>query len=311
MGKGEHMAPEIVQCERQNKLSMRLIFMTLLFFMLAFGQSVQAQQDDSPGEATTADAQGAAPAEKNEPAGASSSLEKAVQNPVANLISVPLQNNTNFAIGPFNRTQDVLNIQPVIPMNISKNWMVISRIIQPIIWQPYPNQTTGGQYGFGDMVPTFFLSPRKPGKLIWGVGPALTIPTATNTILGQGKLSLGPSVVGLAQPGPWTLGALANNVWSVAGSGSRPAVNQMLLQYFITRQLKKGWYITSAPILTSDWKASSGNRWVVPFGGGIGRVMKLGFQPVNLTAQFYGNAVHPAGGSSWSMRLQITFLYPK
>jgi hypothetical protein len=161
------------------------------------------------------------------------------------------------------------------------------------------------------MVPTFFFSPRKPGKVIWGVGPALTIPTATNTILGQGKLSMGPSVVALAQPGPWTIGALANNVWSVAGSGSRPAVNQMLLQYFITRQLKKGWYVTSGPILTSNWKASSGNKWVVPFGGGIGRVTKLGFQPVNLTAQFYGNAVHPAGGSSWSMRLQITFLYPK
>lgn len=85
----------------------------------------------------------------------------------------------------------------------------------------------------------------------------------------------------------------------------------MLLQYFITHQLKKGWYVTSAPILTADWKASSGNKWVVPLGGGIGRVMKLGFQPVNLTAQFYGNAVHPAGGPSWSMRLQIMFLYPK
>ena len=94
--------------------------------------------------------------------------QKAVQNPVASLISVPLQNNTNFDYGPFNRTQDVLNIQPVIPINISKDWMVIARIIQPLIWQPYPNQNTGGEYGLGDMVPTFFLSPRKAGKLIWG-----------------------------------------------------------------------------------------------------------------------------------------------
>jgi hypothetical protein len=241
----------------------------------------------------------------------SSSLEKAVQNPVASLISVPLQNNSNFDVGPYNRIQDVLNIQPVIPVNLTPNWMLIMRIIQPLVWQPYSNQNTGGEYGLGDMVPTFFFSPRKPGKIIWGVGPALTIPTATNTILGQGKLSLGPSVVALAQPGHWTIGALTNNVWSVAGSDHRPSVNQMLLQYFISYQLKKGWYVTTSPILNANWKATSGNIWTVPFGGGVGRVMKLGFQPVNITAQFYGNAVHPAGASPWGMRLQIAFLFPK
>ena len=142
-----------------------------------------------------------------------------MQNPVASLISVPLQNNTNFAYGPYNRTQDVLNIQPVIPIKLSDNWNLITRIIQPIVWQPYPKQNTGGEYGLGDMNPTFFLSPGKPGKLIWGVGPALVFPTATSTITGQGKLSLGPSVVLLAQPPHWTLGVLINNVWSVGVRG--------------------------------------------------------------------------------------------
>lgn len=156
-----------------------------------------------------------------------------MQNPVADLISVPLQNNTNFGVGSFNRTQDVLNIQPVIPVHLTENWNLITRIIQPIVWQPYPNQNSGGQYGLGDMNPSFFLSPAKPGKLIWGAGPAMVIPTATSDFLGQGKLSLGPSVVLLAQPPHWTLGVLVNNVWSVAGSGGRPPVNQMLLQYFI------------------------------------------------------------------------------
>jgi hypothetical protein len=240
-----------------------------------------------------------------------SDLQKAVQNPVASLISVPVQNNSNFGVGPYDRTQDVLNIQPVIPAKISKNWMLITRIIQPIIWQPYPDQPTGGEYGFGDMNPTFFLSPAKPGKLIWGVGPAFAIPTATNQILGQGKFSMGPSVVVLAQPGKWTLGALVNNVWSIAGSGSRPDVNQMLLQYFVNYNLNKGWYITISPILTANWNASSGNVWTVPFGGGVGRVMKLGFQPVNISAAFYGNAVYPSGASPWGMRLQIAFLFPK
>jgi hypothetical protein len=239
------------------------------------------------------------------------SLQKATQNPVANLISVPLQNNSNFGVGPYDRTQDVLNIQPVIPVKLNEKWNLISRIIQPLIWQPYPAATTGGEYGLGDMNPSFFLSPAKPGKLIWGAGPAFVIPTATNDILGQGKLSVGPSFVALAQPGSWTLGVLINNVWSVAGSGGRPDVNQMLLQYFLNYNLKEGWYITVQPILTADWKASSSNVWTVPFGGGVGRIMKLGFQPVNLSAQFYGNAVYPSHTSSWSMRLQIAFLFPK
>jgi hypothetical protein len=238
-------------------------------------------------------------------------LQKAVQNPVASLISVPIQNNNNFSTGPADRTQDVLNIQPVIPLPISKNWMLITRIIQPIVWQPYPTEPTGGQYGFGDMNPTFFLAPAKPGKLIWGVGPAFVIPTATNQILGQGKFSVGPSVVALMQPKKWTIGALVNNVWSIAGSGGRPVVNQMTLQYFVNYNLNKGWYLSVSPILTANWRASSGNVWTVPCGGGVGRIMKLGFQPVNISAAFYGNAVRPSGASSWGMRLQIAFLFPK
>jgi hypothetical protein len=238
-------------------------------------------------------------------------LQKATQNPVANLISVPVQNNSNFNVGPYNRTQDVLNIQPVIPVKLNDDWNLITRIIQPIVSQPYPNKNGGGEFGFGDMNPSFFMSPAKPGKLIWGAGPTFIIPTATNDILGQGKFSLGPSVVALAQPGHWTLGILVNNVWSVAGSGSRPPVNQMLLQYFINYNLKKGWYLAMQPIITANWRASSGNIWTVPFGAGVGRIMKLGFQPVNIKVEFFGNAAYPAGTSPWGMRLQMAFLFPK
>lgn len=241
-------------------------------------------------------------------------LRKETQNPVASLISVPVQNNSNFGINPGYRTQDVLNIQPVIPFSISKDWNMVLRWIAPIVWQPLPNTPTTpetGVYGFGDMQPTFFLVPKMTGKLIWGAGPIFQLPTATSTSLGQGKLGLGPSVVVLTQPGPWTIGVLANNVWSVAGSGSRPDVNQFLMQYFVNYNMKKGWYLTTSPILTANWQATSGNIWTVPFGGGVGRVMKLGFQPVNLSATFYGNAEYPSGSSTWSMRLQISFLFPK
>jgi len=245
------------------------------------------------------------------PGASTEALQKAVQNPIASLISVPFQNNSNFGSGPYDRTQNVLNIEPVIPLQISENWNLITRIIQPIVWQPYPGASTGGAFGFGDMVPSFFLSPRNSGKLIWGAGPQFVIPTATNDILGQGKLSMGPTVVVLTQPKPWTIGVLVSNDWSVAGSGSRPDVNQMALQYFINYNLKKGWYLASSPIITANWKASSGNIWTVPVGGGLGRVMKLGPQPVNIIAQFFGNATYPAGTSPWGMRLQISLLYPK
>jgi hypothetical protein len=251
------------------------------------------------------------------------SLAKATQNPVASLISVPLQNNSNFSVGAYDRTQNVLNIQPVIPAPISEKWMLITRIIQPIVWQPYPTQPAGGQSGIGDMNPTFFLSPAKPGKLIWGFGPAMVFPTATSTLTGQGKLSFGPSAVALVQPGHWTLGALVNNVFSVAGSSHRPSVNQMLLQYFINYNLKKGWYVTSSPIITANWHSqaggdaangndtTSGGTWTLPFGGGAGRIMRLGYQPVNISVTFYGNAVHPPGASNWTMRMQLALLYPK
>jgi len=263
---------------------------------------------------TAVDTEGTQVATEQTPAASANTdaLRKAAQNPVASLISVPVQNNNNFGIGPDSRIQDVLNIQPVIPVRVSENWNLISRIITPIIYQPTVSQPANqGAYGFGDMNPTFFLSPAKPGKIIWGAGPAIVLPTATNSVLGQGKWSIGPSIVVLAQPGKWTLGALVNNVWSFAGQSSRPDVNQMLFQYFINYNLKKGWYITWQPTLTANWEATNGGRWVVPFGGGIGRIMKLGFQPVNLTMQVYGNAVHPPGASPWGMRLQIAFLFPK
>ena len=247
-------------------------------------------------------------------------LRKAAQNPIASLISVPFQDNWNFGIGPDNRVQNVLNIQPVIPFSVAKNWNLITRWITPIIYQPLPvpqppgpPEQQAGVYGLGDINPSFFLSPKK-SKVIWGVGPTFVFPTATNTTyLGQGKLSMGPSVVALVQPPHWTIGVLANNYWSVAGHSdlNKPAVNQFLLQYFINYNMKKGWYLTNQPIITANWRASSGNVWTVPFGGGVGRIMKLGFQPVNINAQLYGNAVHPSGASSWTLRLQFVLLFPR
>jgi hypothetical protein len=289
--------------------SLTVAIILAILTTLAAGQGPASAVGDS--STAAAPTEHTAPVEKPGAGGDPDALRKAAQNPIASMISVPIQNVDNFAIGPYGRIQNVINIQPVIPVQISGNWNLITRVITPIVSQPYPTQPTGGVFGFGDMNPTFFLSPAKSGKLIWGMGPTLVLPTATSDFLGQGKFSMGPSIVLLVQPGKWTFGALVNNVWSVAGSGSRPAVNQMLLQYFVNYNLKKGWYLTFPPIMTANWEASSGQQWVVPLGGGVGRIMRLGMQPVNLSLQFYGNAVHPDNASPWGMKMQVAFLFPK
>jgi hypothetical protein len=201
-----------------------------------------------------------------QPTADTGTLQKEAQNPVAGLISVPIQNNTNFGIGPFGRNQNVLNIQPVVPVNVSHDWNLIIRWITPIVWQPAPGtanlevygieentpayfaatdvQAHAGVFGFGDMTPTFFMSLVKPHKVIWATGPMFTLPTDTGKVLGQGKLSMGPSIVALAQPGHWTVGALVNNIWSVAGPSDRADVNQMSLQYFLNYNLQKGWSLS-------------------------------------------------------------------
>ena len=240
-------------------------------------------------------------------------LQKQTQNPVANLISVPFQNNTNFPVGHYSRVQDVLNIQPVIPITLNEDWTLITRWITPIVYQPNIRSGDGGANGLGDLNPTFFLSPAKPGKLIWGFGPTFLLPTATERSLGQGKWGAGPSFVVLVQPAHWTIGALANNIWSYAGDKDRPAVNQALLQYFVNYNMKNGYYMGSQPILTANWRTSSSNRWTVPFGWSFGRILKVGTLPINAQLGAYYNLIHPQNTpyGKWQVRLQVAMLFPK
>jgi hypothetical protein len=240
-----------------------------------------------------------------------SGLAKQLQNPVSNLISVPFQDNLNYGIGPFDRVSNTLNIQPVVPLHATDEWNVITRIIVPIVYQPNIHQPTDGISGLGDINPSLFLAPAHPGALIWGVGPAFLLPTATQTQLGTGKWSIGPTAVVLVQPHPWTIGALANNVWSFAGESGRSSVNQFYGQYFVNYNLPEGWYLTSSPVITANWKATSGNVWTVPVGGGVGKVFRLASQSLNGQVTAFWNAVTPDDGASWQMRLQLAFLFPE
>lgn len=250
-------------------------------------------------------------------------LAKAVQNPVANMISLPFQNNTDFGIGPQDQTRNTLNIQPVVPFKLTSDWMLITRTIAPVLAQPHTFANSGGVVpstpetagvlGLGDINTTLFLSPAQPSKIIWGVGPILSFPTATNEVLGTEKWNAGPAAVVMIQPHPWTLGLLVNNMWSYAGSSSRQDVNQMSLQYFINYNLPDAWFLTSAPILTANWKAGGGDQWTVPVGGGVGKVFRIGTQPMNASVQAYYIAIAPDSlpAADWQLRIQLGFLFPK
>ena len=240
-------------------------------------------------------------------------LQKQIQNPVANLISVPFQNNINFPIGSYSRVQNVLNIQPVVPFRLTEDWNLITRWIAPVICQPNVWAPQGSATGLGDLNPTFFLSPSKPSKFIWGFGPALLLPTATDWTLGQGKWGTGPSLVLLTQPKPWTIGVLFNNIWSFAGNQDRRAVNQFLCQYFLNYNMKRGWYTGTQPILTSNWMEDGANRWTVPFGWSVGRIIQAGTLPLNAQLGAYYNVIHPRDlpYGKWQVRVQVALLFPK
>ena len=240
-------------------------------------------------------------------------LAKLAQNPVGNLISVPFQNNTNFNVGPLSGTQNVLNIQPVIPISVNSEWNIITRTILPVIWQPALSPTTDSTSGVGDIVLTAFLSPAQPKGLIWGAGPVLQIPTNSSAELGNKNWGLGPSFVmlELEHGSPWVYGVLANNIWSLSSNKQGGSYNNGLIQPFVNYNFAGGFYLVSGPIVTVNWKAASGQQWTVPLGGGIGKIFHLGKLPVNTSLQAYYNVVNPDNGADWQLRAQVQFMFPK
>jgi hypothetical protein len=248
------------------------------------------------------------------PAGQESETElaKETQNPVADLISVPFQNNFNFGAGPRDATNYVLNVQPVIPFHLNDDWNVITRTIASIISAGSPAPGVDHVGGLGDIQPAAFLSPAKPGSVIWGAGPIMTLPTASNRNLGNGKWAAGPAVVGLTMHGPWVVGALVNNQWSFAGWGDRD-VKLMTIQPLVYYNFGHGWYLASVPIMTADWTRRASDAWTVPVGGGGGKLLRVGKVglPVNVQIQGFYNAVRPDNSADWQLRFQLQLLLPR
>ena len=239
-------------------------------------------------------------------------LAKLAQNPVGNLISLPFQNNTNFNVGPLSGTQNVLNIQPVVPVSVNREWNIITRTIVPVISMPALVPGGERENGLGDIQFNAFLSPAMPGHWIWGAGLVAQLPTDTNG-LGNKNWGLGPSavVLRLEKGNPWVYGVLVNNIWSLSDDKAGGKYNNGLIQPFVNYNFPSGVYLTSSPIATVNWEAAGGQKWTVPLGGGIGKIFHIGKLPVNTQVSAYYNVVHPDDGANWQLRLQLQFMFPK
>lgn len=255
-------------------------------------------------------------------------LAKQSQNPLGTIISAPFENNLYFGIGPSESTAYVLNMKPVYPVKVGE-WNLINRFILPAIYSegqdiPVPPDieidtgyagmielAEGSAFGLGDLTYQAFFSPAKSSKWIWGIGPVFVLPTATENRYASDKWSAGPAVVALTMPGKWLLGVLAQNVWSFAGDSNAANVNSFLFQYFVNYNLDNGWYLTSTPVITANWEASSGNKWTVPFGGGISKIVKTGKVPIDYKLTAYWNADKPQFAPEWNLQFTVKFLFPK
>ncbi|HVR68368.1 MAG TPA: transporter [Verrucomicrobiae bacterium] len=248
------------------------------------------------------------------PANEAQDLAKKLSNPVANLISVPLQSNFDCNIGPADDgCRFTMNLQPVIPISIADDWNVISRTILPITYQNDIFPGAGDQFGLGDTVQSFFFSPKNPssfGGIIWGIGPAFLLPTGTDKLLSSEKFGVGPTAVILKQAGHWTVGALMNQIWSVAGDEDRADVSSLFLQPFISYTTTDAWTFTLNTESTYDWETKN---WSVPVNALVSKLVKIENQPISLGAglRYWAESPDETGPEGFGGRLVVTFLFPK
>jgi hypothetical protein len=239
-------------------------------------------------------------------------LAKKLSNPVAALISVPFQYNYDQNIGPQDRGhRSLLNIQPVVPVSVNEEWNVISRTILPVIDQRDIFPGAGDQTGIGDVVQSFFLSPKAPTAAgwIWGAGPVFLLRTGSDPLLSAEKWGAGPTAVLLKQDSPWTYGALANHIWSFAGDEGRTGVSSTFLQPFLSYTTKDAWTFTLNSESTYDWKAS---QWSVPINALVSKVTRVGGQLISVGAGVrYWAEAPESGAEDWGARVVLTLLFPK
>jgi len=248
-------------------------------------------------------------------------------NPLSSLIALPFENNILLNVGPSKSTANVLNFKPVFPTNLGK-WKLINRITVPIIWAEGQDikidapidwgggnpgsLDTGSAFGIGDITyQGFITSSKSSGPTSWGIGGSIVIPTHTKARFGTDKWSAGPAIVAVRPWKKWIFGLIAQNVWSFAGDSDAADVNTFSIQPSVNYKLGNGYYLTSAPLITANWESESDNRWAIPLGGGVGRLIRMGGRAVAIDAGAYYYIEHPRYNPDWYIQILCNFLFPK
>jgi hypothetical protein len=235
------------------------------------------------------------------------------------IYSVPIENDTNAGVGPLRRTQNVLLVEPIVPIKLTPELNLVTRWITPVISEPRLAPSIGPEFGLGNLQPQFLFTPPHQGEgFVWGLGSDFWLPTATDKTLGVNKWGGGPFGVALMIQGPWLVGVLSDQVWAgTAGtSATGGRISTLTVEPFVFYNLPAGgWYLSSLPVITADWTVDAHNRWTVPIGGGFGRVFKVGDMLVNMRVQaFYDGSFAPAAGitntGTWTAQFLLHFLFP-
>jgi hypothetical protein len=255
----------------------------------------------SAGAGETPDSPSAAPSTSTQ------DLAKEKHNPFADQITIPIQLSSGLDVGPGNGTTGGLNVQPAIPFSLGQNWEVITRPSFSLLATEQPNR----KLGFGDIELQTYLSPGSVDKWVWGFGPDLQLPTATDNALGTGKWSIGPAIGLVYMNGPWVNGILANHVWSFAGESDRADVSQSTFEPVLSYNFESGWYIDFDSTITADWNASANKRWTIPVGLDVGKAFQIGKQSISFQFGTYYNVKRAEEVARWLVRFQVSLIFPK
>ena len=273
-----------------------LVLLSLVMVPVLFSLALSAQAEDMPDAKQGSDAD----------------LAQELSNPIADLITIPVQMNYDRGIGPQDDGWKLqTNIRPVIPFQLNDSWNLITRTIIPVIYQDDIVPGSGSDFGLGDINMSLFFSPREPtsGGILWGIGPVLLFPSATESLLGGKKWGAGPGLVALTMRGPWTIGMLTNHIWSFAGDSDRQDISNTFMQPFVAYTWPSAWTASIQSETTYNWETE---KWSVPVNVAISKLVRWGRLPVSLQGGVgYWLESPDSGPEGWRFRLQANFVLPK